>query len=53
MHLIFESKRLLSHIEGTARKPTISAVILALAQPSKEQIEEIEKYEEKLDKYNS
>jgi hypothetical protein len=43
MHLIFKSKGLLPHIEGTARKPTISAAILALARPSKEQIEEIER----------
>jgi hypothetical protein len=53
MRLIFESKGLLPHIEGTAKKPTISAAILALARPSKDQIEEVEKYEEKLNKYNS
>jgi hypothetical protein len=53
MCLIFEYNGLLSHIEGTAEKPTVNATLMALTQPSKEQMEMIDKYEERLSCHNS
>jgi hypothetical protein len=39
--LIFKSKGLLPHIEGTAKKPTPNAALMTSTQPSEEQMEKI------------